>query len=274
MAVEIAVVPVAGLGTRLAPLSQAVPKELLPLGRKPALLHIVEQLTDAGIREIVFVTTRRKKAIEVFFTEQVPSLAQFHFVEQPQQRGLGDAIACAADVVKAPFVVALGDAVIGTHPKSNVVRRMIDSFESRTAQAVISFESVARELVSRFGIAKPKDERGEVFELDDIVEKPSLDEAPSNLAVSGRYVFSPTIFQRLAETKPGKDGEIQLTDAIRSCIHDGGAVMGVRLRDDEPRYDVGNFGSYYRAYFAHALADAEYRNDLMRVIEEEIERGR
>jgi UTP--glucose-1-phosphate uridylyltransferase len=156
------------------------------------------------------------------------------------------------------FVVALGDSIIGLHAQSLVLRRMLDTFEAERADAVIAFEEVPRAEVRQYGIAAPKGAATAVFPLADIVEKPAVDEAPSTLAVAARYVFRPAIFDLLATTKPGKGGEIQLTDAIRAMIRGGGKVLGVRLPPGESRYDIGNFESYYAAFVEFALADPKY----------------
>jgi UTP--glucose-1-phosphate uridylyltransferase len=155
------------------------------------------------------------------------------------------------------FVVALGDSIIGLHAQSDIVRRMQRCFETRHCEAVIAFEEVQADEVVQYGIARPKDE-GEVFEVLDLIEKPSREEAPSNLAIAARYIFSATIFDALDRVEPGKGGEIQLTDAIRLLIQDGGKVYGVRLRSGERRYDIGNFESYFRAFVEFALADEKY----------------
>jgi UDP-glucose pyrophosphorylase len=149
------------------------------------------------------------------------------------------------------------------HADSDVVQRMTRCYEERDASAVIAFEEVPSSDVSRYGIAKPKSD-AEVFEIEDLIEKPSPREAPSTLAIAARYVLSPAIFPALAATKRGKGGEIQLTDAIRSVIRNGGRAFGVRLRPDERRYDIGNFGSYFEAFVAFALADPKFGAGLRR----------
>jgi len=134
---------------------------------------------------------------------------------------------------------------------------MIERFETSRAAAMVALEEVPRDEVIHYGIAKPRDGVGDVFQLDDLVEKPSADEAPSNLAVAARYVFSPAIFEYLEKTPRGKGNEIQLTDAIRMLIRDGREVFGVRLRPDETRFDIGNFESYFTSFVEFALADSQ-----------------
>ncbi len=280
MSIDLAVVPVAGRGTRLLPLTKSQPKEMLPVGRKPVVQYVVEELVRCGIGRVLFVTGPGKTAIENHFdidTELIDSLRQrgqeellgelaferedveYFYTRQRRQLGLGHAVLCARNIVgRQPFVVALGDSIIGLAAQSNVVRLMIEQFEARRAAAVVAFEEVPREEVVQYGIAKPRDGAGEVFELDDLIEKPDVDEAPSTLAVAARYVFSPAIFDYLERTAPGKGGEIQLTDAIRALLAEGGKVLGVRLPHDQQRFDIGNFESYFQAFAEFALADEQY----------------
>jgi UTP--glucose-1-phosphate uridylyltransferase len=276
MPIDIAVVPVAGLGTRLLPATKSQPKEMLPVGRKPVVQYVVEELARVGTRRLLFVTGPGKASIENHFDlnpeliqtlretgkeellaelafERVP--VQYFFTRQRQLLGLGHAILCAKSFVgRQPFVVALGDSIIGMHAESDVVRRMTRCFEERGAAAVIAFEEVPRHEVGQYGIAQPRTD-GDVFEIEDLVEKPSPAEAPSTLAIAARYVLAPAIFDALEATSPGKGGEIQLTDAIRSVIKAGGRAYGVRLRAGECRYDIGNFESYFQAFVEFALAD-------------------
>ena len=284
MSVDLAVVPVAGRGTRLLPLAKSQPKEMLPMGRKPVVQYVVEELAGCGIGRLLFVTGPGKAAIENHFDidvelidylretgkeELLRELAferedlEYFYTRQRRQLGLGHAVLCAKPVVgDQSFVVALGDSIIGIHAESEVVRTMIEKFESSRAAAVIAFEEVPAEEVVHYGIAQPRDGAGDVFELADLIEKPDAGEAPSNLAVASRYVFSPAIFDCLERTLPGKGGEIQLTDAIRMLIRDGRSVLGIRLRADERRFDIGNFESYFLAFAEFALADTQYGQSL------------
>jgi UTP--glucose-1-phosphate uridylyltransferase len=288
MSIEIAVVPVAGLGTRLLPATKSQPKEMLPVGRKPVVQYVVEELTRVGMTRVLFITGPGKASIENHFDlngeliqilretgkedllgelEFERAALQYFYTRQRQTLGLGHAVLCAQSFVgNQPFVVALGDSIIGLHAQSDVVRRMTACFEERRAAAVIAFEEVPRAEVRRYGIAKPAD-AGEIFEIEDLVEKPSVDEAPSNLAIAARYVLSPQIFDALAATPPGKGGEIQLTDAIRTVIRQGGRAYGVRLDASERRYDIGNFDAYFRAFVEFALADPRYGTTLRRYLE-------
>jgi UTP--glucose-1-phosphate uridylyltransferase len=293
MPVDFAVVPVAGRGTRLLPLTKSQPKEMLPIGRKPVVQYVVEELARCGIGRLLFITGPGKTAIENHFdidVELIDNLRQtgkeelllelaferedleYFYTRQRRQLGLGHAVLCARPVVgRQPFVVALGDSIIGMHAQSQVVRTMIEQFESRRADAVVVFEEVPREEVVYYGIAKPRDGVGDVFELADLIEKPSLAEAPSNLAVAARYVFSPDIFDCLDRTRPGKGDEIQLTDAIRLLIQQGGKVLGVRLPPGQRRFDIGNFESYFLAFLEFALAEEAYGPALRTRLKELLE---
>lgn len=276
MNINIAVVPVAGLGTRLLPATKSQPKEMLPVGRKPVVQYVVEELTRVQMKRVLFITGPGKTSIENHFDlnpELIQELRetgkeelleeleferaplQYFYTRQRELLGLGHAIACAESFVGGqPFVVALGDSIIGMHAQSDIVQRLNRCFVENQAAAVIAFERVPFEDVHRYGIARPKT-GGDTFEIADLIEKPSRLEAPSNLAIAARYVFAPAIFDAIRRTPPGKGGEIQITDAIRLLLREGGRVYGICLRDDERRYDIGNFKSYFRTFVEFALQD-------------------
>jgi UTP--glucose-1-phosphate uridylyltransferase len=286
MTIDLAIIPVAGHGTRLLPSTKSQPKEMLPVGRKPVVQYVVEELAQSGMRRMLFITGPGKTSIENHFDISSELTAflresgkeelleqldferqdlQYFYTRQRRQLGLGHAVLCARALVgDQPFVVALGDSIIGLNAESDIVRRMVEEFARTEADAVIAFEVVARDEVVNYGIARPRRNAGTVFELDDIVEKPALAAAPSNLAVAARYVFRAQIFELLARTPPGKGGEIQLTDAIRLLIRGGGKVIGMPLAAGERRFDIGNFESYFRAFFEFALADPQYGPGLRR----------
>ena len=288
MEINIAVVPVAGLGSRLLPATKSQPKEMLPMGRKPVVQYVVEELTRVGMQRILFITGQGKASIENHFdlnSELIQILretgkedllaelsfertrAQYFYTRQRQQLGLGHAVSCAQPFVGSqPFAVALGDSIIGINAQSDVLRRMSECFFQRHAEAVIAFGAVPREKVHLYGVASPKSD-DEIFELADVVEKPATEEAPSNLVIAARYIFAPGIFEALEKIQPGKGGELQLTDAIRLVIKGGGKVYGVRLRSNEIRYDVGNFDSYFRAFVEFALADKKCGASLRQYLE-------
>jgi UTP--glucose-1-phosphate uridylyltransferase len=284
MPIDLAIVPVAGQGTRLLPSTKSQPKEMLPVGRKPVVQYVVEELAHSGIRRLLFVTGPGKTSIENHFdlngeliaflreTGKEELLAeldferqdlQYFYTRQRRQLGLGHAVLCARPLVgNQPFVVALGDSILGLYAQSDIVRRMVEEFLRSGADAVVAFETVPREEVVHYGIARLRGQAGAVFELEDLVEKPTVAEAPSTLAVAARYVFAPRIFDLLERTPPGKGGEIQLTDAMRLLIQGGGKVVGMQLTPEERRFDIGNFESYFRAFVEFALADPRYGPEL------------
>ena len=279
--INIALVPVAGWGTRLLPATKSQPKEMLPVGRKPVVQYVVEELVQSGIRRLLFITGQGKTSIENHFDIDAPLISylretgreeqlqdlqferedvEYFYTRQRRQLGLGHAVLCGRAMIgEQPFVVALGDSIIGMHAQSDIVSRMTSIFEREQADVVVAFEEVPVQDVVHYGIAKPKGSAdGATFELADLIEKPSVAEAPSRLAVAARYVFSPVIFDALTQTKPGKGGEIQLTDAIRLLLQRGHKGIGVRLTEQERRFDIGNFESYFQAFFEFALNDPQY----------------
>jgi UTP--glucose-1-phosphate uridylyltransferase len=287
--VEIAVVPVAGLGTRLLPATKSQPKEMLPVGRKPVVQYVFEELTAAGMKQILFVTGQGKASIENHFDaneelvqvlretgreELLADLAfdraavQFFYTRQRKALGLGHAVLTARSFVgDRPFAVALGDSIIGLDSQSDVVARMARVFEEHDAAAVIAVEEVPPADAHRYGIVSPRNGSGDVFELADLVEKPRAGAAPSNLAIAARYVLAPSIFDALEQTRAGVGGEIQLTDAIRRLMHDGGRVFAMRLGPSERRFDIGNLESYFRAFVEFALADPQHGAALRRFLD-------
>ena len=288
MPIDLAVVPVAGIGTRLLPSTKSQPKEMLPVGRKPVVQHVVEELLLSKISRLLLITGPGKMSIEDHFDINVPLIeylrttgreeqleelaferekVEYFYTRQRRQLGLGHAVLCARPFVgQQPFVVALGDSIIGLHAQSDIVRRMSEYFESTKADAVVAFEEVPREDVVQYGIAQPRGQAGDVFEVADLIEKPDVEDAPSNLAVAARYVFSPAIFDALDRTKPGKGGEIQLTDAIRILIREGKRVFGMRLSASERRFDIGNFESYFRAFAEFSLTDPQCGPELRKFV--------
>ena len=286
MTITNAVVPVAGLGTRLLPATKSQPKEMLPVGKRPVVQYIVEELERNGFERLLFITGANKDSIENHFdydpvlirylreTGKEDLLAEleferanikFFYTRQKMQRGLGDAILHAEDFSgTAPFAVALGDSILGRHAQSTTLSRMAEIFGESDCAAVIAFEEVPAHEVHQYGIAHPEKAVADntPFVLRDIIEKPAREEAPSNLAVAARYIFSHRIFPALHETKPGKGNEIQLTDAIRLLIRNGEKVIGLKLPPGETRYDIGNFESYFQAFVDFALHDPEHGESL------------
>lgn len=280
MVVRSAIVPVAGLGTRLLPATKSQPKEMLPVARKPIVQYVAEELMASGIRDILFVTGRGKTSIENHFdadpelttqlaaTKKTDLLEQVDFSEMPLnffytrqavQRGLGDAILCGESFAgEQPFVVALGDSILGLHAKSRCLQKMIELLEDKRASCVVAVEEVPENEVSQYGIIHPAEIDGDVIRVQNLIEKPPAAEAPSRLAIAGRYVFAPIIFDMIRRVKPDKRGEIQLTNAMKMLCEEGRRVFAVKLAPDEKRYDIGNFPSYYETFVEFALADPDH----------------
>jgi len=278
-----AIIPAAGLGTRLLPATKSQPKEMLPVGRKPILQYVVEELQAASLRQILIITGRRKRVIEDHFDsdpqlvaalEQAGNeamLADLEFVEgkgryfytrQSTPQGLGHAISLGADFVDSDdCVVALGDSLIAAEDPAAPVRAMIRAHRDLGAAGIVAVERVPQEETFRYGIvsiAGAEPPPGEPVVVTDIIEKPPTGTAPSSLAVAARYVFSPAIFEALDRTVPDRRGEIQLTDAIKLLVQMGQPVYAWLLAPDQRRYDVGNFESYFRTFIDFALADERY----------------
>ena len=220
----------------------------------------MESLRKAGKADLLLALDFEQLGLNVLYTRQ------------SVQRGLGDAILHGESFAgKEPFIVALGDSIIGLRGDSMACQRMADAFVREAADVVIAVEEVEPAHVRFYGIVEPQGE-GDVFRIRTMVEKPAPDAAPSRLAVSGRYVFGPGIFDRIRQVKPDKRGEIQITDAIRAIAEGGGKVMGVKLQPEEKRYDIGNMPSYFETFLAFALADPDHgervRTYLRRILAE------
>jgi len=279
-----AVIPVAGLGTRFLPATKSVPKEMLPVVDRPAIDYVVREAASAGLADVLFIAGRGKNAIEDYFDraveleqvladkgdterlqliDEVTSLARIHSVRQGAALGLGHAVGMAAEHVgNEPFAVLLGDDLIdGRDP---VLQQMID-VRNEYGGSVICLMEVPPESISLYGAAAVRaTDTNDVVDVTDLVEKPPVNEAPSNLAIIGRYVLDPAVFSVLQETEPGRGGEIQLTDALRTLISvpavGGGGVRGVVFRGR--RYDTGDKQSYLRAVVTLALQDPQLGPDF------------
>jgi len=255
MRIRKAVLPVAGLGTRVLPASKVVPKEMLPLVDKPTLQYIVEEAVAAGVEEIIFVTSRSKRSIEDHFDafpeleailerkgkrkelaelRALQSMAIYTSVRQPEPLGLGHAVLCAKELVgDEPFIVMLGDIIIP--PETPCLPQLIDVYE-QYGGSVLSLVPLPPEVVPTYGIASIEELGNDALKITHLVEKPALEEAPSNLGVYGRYILTPDIFALLEQTPPGYGGEIQVTDAIEMQAK-AGHCYGVRFTGE--RYDTG-----------------------------------
>ncbi len=270
MPITKAVIPVAGLGTRLLPATKSQPKEMLPVGRKPIVQYVAEECAEAGFDNVLFVTGRTKRSIEDHFDyspdrggpradSDVPANLSFFYIRQKNPNGLGDAISYAEKFAGSEsFAVALGDSVIRGGNHASLLRRMVEFHEAEKAGATVAFMEVDEESVRKYGIARPKGRPDASFEVEELIEKPLPAEAPSRLAVAARYIFDPDIFEALRRTPAGRKGELEITDAMNTLIKMGRKVIGVRLRTDERRYDIGGFETYFKAFIDFALDDPEY----------------
>jgi UTP--glucose-1-phosphate uridylyltransferase len=277
-----AVIPAAGLGTRFLPATKAVPKELLPVVDTPAVEYIVEEAVRAGLVEVLVVSGRGKEALADHFdrapeleaalerkgdsdrlaaVRRSAELAAVHFVRQGEPRGLGHAVLCAESFVgEEPFAVMLGDDLIDA--RDHLLEAMLDT-QQALGGTVVALLEVPREAVSLYGCvaAEPTDRDG-VVRVTDMVEKPAPGEAPSNLAIIGRYVLPPEVFPALRKTEPGRGGEIQLTDAMRALMVAGEPTHGVVFRGR--RYDTGDRGDYLRAVVRLACEHPQLGPDFRR----------
>ena len=276
MAITDAVVPVGGLGTRLLPATRSQPKEMLPVLDKPVVQYVVEELVRAGIGRVLFVTGRRKRAIEDHFDAD-PELdtgplidprtgLQILYTRQAHPAGLGDALRYAEGFATGRGIVAaLGDAIIETPASASpgIVPRLIDAFEPSGASAVVAVTEVAPEALSRYGVVIPAGGApGAVFDVADVVEKPDPADVESRLAVMGRYVLGPSVFEALRETAPDASGEVQVADALRILLARGERVVAVRLAAGERRHDIGSVAGYCATFLEYALSDPRLGPDL------------
>ncbi|WP_022819015.1 UTP--glucose-1-phosphate uridylyltransferase GalU [Fusobacterium russii] len=276
-----AVIPAAGLGTRVLPATKALPKEMLNIVDKPSLQYIVEELVEAGISEIVIVTGRNKNSIEDHFDysyemeetlknsnkndllskiSHISNMANIYYVRQNLPLGLGHAILKAKSFIgDEPFLIALGDDII-YNPEKVVSKQLIEKYE-KYGKSVIGCQKVPEEDVSKYGIVeirKTLDDK--TFEINDFIEKPNIDEAPSKMACLGRYLLSPKIFEFLENAQPGKGGEIQLTDSILNMLRAGEEVLAYNF--DGKRYDIGNKIGLLIANIEFGLRNEETRQEL------------
>lgn len=284
MSIYKAVIPAAGLGTRMLPATKSQPKEMLPVGRKPTIQYVVEELESAGIKQILIITGQKKRAIEDHFDRDMDLLRcleekgsfdliealeyeehdlQMFYTRQSEQKGTAHAISLAENFVNGEsFVVCLGDSIIKSSQPASLLKRLIETHEKRKSSVTIAFREVSRENVIKYGIAAPDSEHdyGLDFRLKGLIEKPSVDDAPSTLAISARYVFNADIFDAIRKT-PLNKGEYQITDSIR-LLMDKSEVWGVRLAPDENRFDVGGFKTYFETFLKFAFEDEDFGQDL------------
>ena len=278
-----AVIPAAGLGTRFLPATKAQPKEMLPVYDKPTIQYVIEESVNSGVDDILIVTGKGKRSIEDHFDrsfelehhlktkgkeeflkeiEYISDLADIHFIRQKKQKGLGDAIYCAKKHVgNDPFVVMLGDTI--TKDTVPCTKQLIDIHE-KYGKSVIAVEEVSDEKVERYGIIGGEEIEPNIYKIDKLVEKPPLRVAPSNLAIMGRYVLTPDIFDCIENVEPGYGGEIQLTDALSKLDEIYGQVFTGQS------YDIGNRIDWLKTSIKFALEDEKAKEEILNFIKNEI----
>lgn len=265
-----AVIPAAGYGTRLRPLTNIAPKELLPLGSKPAAQFIVEELHAIGIEDIIFVVSPHKAGIQEYFGHAAcGGEVRISYVFQETQKGLADAILRAQDAVEGEdFLVALGDSVITQREGLDLpVKRLIAAHEANPASAAIIVERVPLEDAHKYGMVAPVEAAEGAFEIRDLIEKPRSEEIPSNCAIAGRYIFRSDIFDWIRKTPPGFGGELQITDSIKLSLQNGNRIWCVVLEDGENRYDIGSISTYCEAFTAMCMLDPRLSPVVRSVVE-------
>ncbi|MDV4150287.1 UTP--glucose-1-phosphate uridylyltransferase GalU [Clostridium sp. AL.422] len=274
-----AVIPAAGLGTRFLPATKAQPKEMLPIVDKPTIQYIIEECVQSGIEEILIITGRNKKCIEDHFDKsielelelenngkeemlemvrEISDMVNIHFIRQKEPKGLGHAIQCAKTFIgNEPFAVLLGDDIVYNDDKP-CLGQLINCYnEYKTS--VLGVQEVSKENVSKYGIVGGINIEDRIYKVKELVEKPSIDKAPSNIAILGRYIITPRIFEILEETEPGKGGEIQLTDALLKLLEEE-AIYAYNF--EGRRYDVGDKQGFLEANIEYALRNDDLREDF------------
>lgn len=285
MQVKKAVIPAAGYGTRFLPATKSQPKEMIPIIDTPVIQYVVEEAVASGITDILMIIGKGKRAIEEHFDRSpileesllkkqnlkmldkirsISNMANIHFVWQKEMNGLGDAILHAKyHVNNEPFVILLGDTLVKSSD-GPITRQLIDVYNEQKG-SVVALEEVKPELVSRYGIVDGESVTDTVVKANDWIEKPSIEEAPSNLAVASRYLFTPEIFDYLEKTPPGKNNEIQLTDAMREMVKNH-PMFGMKF--DGKRYDIGNKMGFLKTNIEFGLNDPEIGDTLKKWLKE------
>ncbi|MFX1293429.1 MAG: UTP--glucose-1-phosphate uridylyltransferase [Promethearchaeota archaeon] len=279
MKIKKAVIPAAGLGTRLLPATYAQPKEMLPCGRKPTIQYVVEELVAAGVEDILIITGRTKRALEDHFDPDYSFLnrlknsgkstlydemkflklgVNFFFTRQATPTGLADAIYLAKDFVgDEPFYVALGDTIIQSNPLGLYLTQLAELHSKKSSIGTIGLEKVEKKDIYKYGIISGTQKKQGIWKINDVVEKPALEVAPSQIAICGRYVFTPDIFRAIEKTSIGIGSEKQITDSIKILISERSEIWGLEIANDGKRYDVGNPITYAVAFIELCLKDSE-----------------
>lgn len=288
MDIKKAVIPAAGLGTRFLPATKALPKEMLPVVDTPAIQYIIEEVIAAGIEDIIIISGKDKESIEDHFDKsvelelalaekgkddllelvrEISSMIDVHYIRQKEPKGLGHAIACASSFIgDEPFAVLLGDDIVYAHEP--VIGQMMAVYEKRQ-EPIIGVQQVPGEDVNKYGIVKYDKQEGCTYRVQDLIEKPDRDQAPSNLAILGRYIITPDIFPILEETEPGKGGEIQLTDALKT-LADKRPVYAYNFKGK--RYDIGNKMGFIKATVEFALRRDDLKDEFREFLQDVVEK--
>lgn len=283
MKVKKAIIPAAGLGTRFLPATKAQPKEMLPIVDKPTIQYIIEEAIASGIEEILIITGRNKKCIEDHFDKSIElemeleksgktelleivrdisDMVDIHYIRQKQPKGLGHAIHCAKTFVgNEPFAVLLGDDIVDS--EKPCLRQLMDCYDEYKT-SVLGVQTVPEDQVSKYGIVDGIHIEDRVYKVKGLVEKPAVEESPSNVAILGRYIITPKIFEILENTEPGKGGEIQLTDALQTLISQE-AMYAYNF--EGRRYDVGDKMGFMEATIEFGLKKEGLRDKLLEYIE-------
>lgn len=286
MKVRKAVIPAAGFGTRMLPASKSVPKEMLPIYDKPTLHHIVKEVVDSGITDILIIISKDKGSIEDYFDvnfeleyelnkksseisreiHELSKMANIYTIRQKKKNGLGDAIKYAESFVgDEPFAILLGDDIIyNTSDEIPCIKQMVDIYEKEESP-ILGVQKVSWEDVDKYGIVNGVKTSDRITEVESLVEKPSREEATTNLAILGRYIVTPDIFPILHETKPGKNNEIQLTDALNKLAEKRKMIAYDFIGK---RYDVGNKLGFVKATVDFALHDEKIKDELLEFLRE------
>ena len=279
--IKTVVFPVAGIGSRFLPVTKIVPKELLPILNKPLIEYAINEAIDAGIQKFIFVTSPEKESIIDYFKsdkkledilrKKNPELLELvtnnlifdsNLIEviQEQPLGLGHAIWCAREYIDGPFAVILPDDLVIS--KVPCIKQMINSFKEHKAN-IIALQEVDKKDISKYGAIKYNKNNKNLYFIEDMIEKPSPKEAPSNLAIIGRYILLPGVIKELSNKEIGVGGEIQLTDAIKNTINSDG-VLGIKFEGS--RYDCGNIIGALEAQLSVALKDIKYRDQVLEIV--------
>ncbi|OGO77168.1 MAG: UTP--glucose-1-phosphate uridylyltransferase [Clostridiales bacterium GWB2_37_7] len=287
MKIKKAIIPAAGLGTRFLPATKAQPKEMLPIVDKPAIQYIIEEAVESGIEEILIITGRNKSSIEDHFDlsfeidtelrkkkydllqllDKISNLAQIYYTRQKEPKGLGHALLCAkAFVGEEPFAVMLGDDIVDSCVPC--LKQLIDIY-NKVQSSIVGVQEVPRSELNKYGVVSGRKLEKGLYMIEDLIEKPEIDKAPSNIAILGRYIITPKIFDLLENTVPGINGEIQLTDALKKLLEFEPIYAYIFAGK---RYDIGDKIGFLKANVEFALKQEDTRKDFLSYLRQEVDK--